>query len=160
MKTIIGRQHSNINARKPPESTIYLLTGLLERHRHVTLEKTTCFVDSYEADLIYGISNEIFITAKHFALSVGLQTRILISLIQILQKQRHAITSNHVKESTRGINIDPRASLPNFSTTGKDFQDSSRITVKYFIWLLLWQTYGVNAYTIENDQIIPNFLGT
>ena len=44
-----------------------------------------------------------------------------------------------------GINMDPRASLPNFSTTGKDFQYSSRITVKYFIWLLLRQTYGINA---------------
>ena len=44
-----------------------------------------------------------------------------------------------------GINMDPGASLPNFSTTGKDFQYSSRITVKYFIWLLLRQTYGINA---------------
>ena len=41
--------------------------------------------------------------------------------------------------------MDPTASLPNFSTTGKNFQDSSRITAKYFIWLLLRQTYGINA---------------
>ena len=80
----------DLNARKPPESIIYFLTGLLERHRHVTPEKTTCLVDSYEADFIYEISNGRFITTKHFALSMGLQTRVLISLIQILQKQRHA----------------------------------------------------------------------
>ena len=47
------------------------------------------------------------------------------------------ITANHVKESTSGIKIDPRSSPPNVSTTGKDFQDSSRIAVKYFIWMLL-----------------------
>ena len=70
----------DLNARKPPESIIYFLTGLLERHRHVTPEKTTCLVDSYEADLIYGISNGRFITAKHFVLlmglSMGLQTQV------------------------------------------------------------------------------------
>ena len=55
--------------------------------------------------------------------------------------------------------MDPTASLPNFSTTGKNFQDSSRITAKYFIWLLLRQTYGINAYTIANDQIIPSLPG-
>ena len=84
----------DLNARKPPASIIYFFTGLLERHRHVTPEKTTCLADSSEADLIYGISNGRFITAKHCALSIclsmGLQTRALISLIQILPKQRHA----------------------------------------------------------------------
>ena len=34
-----------LNAKKPPESIIYFLTSLLERHRHVTPEKTTCLVD-------------------------------------------------------------------------------------------------------------------
>ena len=79
-----------LNTGKPPESIIYFFTGLLERHRHVTPEKTTCLVDSYEADLIYRISNGRFTTAKHFAFSMSLQTRVLISVIQILQKQRHA----------------------------------------------------------------------
>ena len=62
-----------LNARKLPESIIYFLTGLLKRHRHVTPEKTTHFVDSYASDLVYGITNGIFITAKHFSLSMGLQ---------------------------------------------------------------------------------------
>ena len=39
------------NARKPTESIIYFFTGLLERNRHLTPEKPTCLVDSYEADL-------------------------------------------------------------------------------------------------------------
>ena len=145
----------DLNAWKKPASIIYFFTGLQERHRHVTPEKTTCLTDSSEADLIYGISNGRFITAKHFSLSMGLsmglQTPVLISLIQILPKPRHA--------NSLPINIDPRASLPNFSATDKDFQDSSRITVKYFIWLLLRQTYGINAYTIANDQIIPSLPG-
>ena len=68
-------------------------------------------------------------------------------------------TPNHVKESTSGIKIDPRPTPPIVSTTRKDFQDSSRIAIKYLIWLLLRMTPGISAYTIENDQIIPNFPG-
>ena len=68
-------------------------------------------------------------------------------------------TTSHLIESTSGIKIDPRASSPIVSRTGKDFQNSLRITVKYLIWLLLRKTCGINAYTIENDQIIPNFPG-
>ena len=68
----------------------------------------------------------------------------LLSIIQsdkiIAKTKARKFTSNHVKESTRGINIDPRASPQNLSTTGKDFQDSSQIAVKYFIWFLLRQT--------------------
>ena len=61
-------------------------------------------------------------------------------------------------ESTSSIKIDPRASPPVVSTTVKDFQNSLRIAVKYFIWLLFQKTC-FNAYTVENDQIIPNFPG-
>ena len=53
-------------------------------------EETTHLVDSYATDLIHGIINERLITAKHSALSMGLQTRVLTSLVQILQEQRHA----------------------------------------------------------------------
>ena len=77
----------------------------------------------------------------------------------IVRTKARKFTANHVKESTSGIKIDPRASPPNVSTTGKDFQDSSRAATKYFIWLLLQKMYGTNAYTIENNQIIPNFSG-
>ena len=33
--------------------------------------------------------------------------------------------------------IDPRASPPNVSTTGQNFQDSSRIAVKYFVCVVI-----------------------
>ena len=57
-----------LNARKPPESIIYFLTGLLKQHRRVTPEKTTSLVDSYTTDLIHGIINGRFTTAKHSVL--------------------------------------------------------------------------------------------
>ena len=63
-----------LNARKPPESIIYFLTGLLKQHRHVNPEKTTRLVDSYATDLIHGIINGRFITSKHSVLLMGLQT--------------------------------------------------------------------------------------
>ena len=63
-----------LNARKPPESIIYFLTDLLNRHRHVNPEKTTRLVDSYTTNLIHGIINGRFITAKYSARSMGLQT--------------------------------------------------------------------------------------
>ena len=53
-----------LNATKPPEPIIYILTGLLKQHRHVNPEKTTCLVDSYATDLIHGITNGRFITLK------------------------------------------------------------------------------------------------
>ena len=71
--------------------------------------------------------------------------------MNIARTKARKFTSNHLKESTSGIKIDPRATPPNVSTTGKHFQDSSRIAVKYSTWLLLRQAYEINAYTIEND---------
>ena len=63
----------------------------------------------------------------------------------ITRTKAHKFTSNHVKESKRDIKIDPRASPPNVSTTGKEFQDYPQIAIKYFIWLLLRQTYGISV---------------
>ena len=77
----------------------------------------------------------------------------------ITRTKARNFTANHVKESTSDIKIDPRARPQNVSTASKDFQDSSRIAVKYFIWLLYKRYSGINAYIIENDQIIPNFPG-
>ena len=36
------------------------------------LKKNTHLADSYEADLIYGIINGKYLTAKHFSYSIGL----------------------------------------------------------------------------------------
>ena len=74
----------------------------------------------------------------------------------IARTKARRFTANHVKELRSDIKIDRRASPPNVSTTGKDFQDFLGIAVKYFIWLLLRETYGINAYTIENNQIMLN----
>ena len=49
----------------------------------------------------------------------------------IARRKARMFTTNHVMESTSGIKIDSRATPPNVSTTGKDFQDSSRIADKY-----------------------------
>ena len=46
-----------LDDRKPPESLIHFLTGLLKHHRHATPERTTRLVDSYAADLIRGVTN-------------------------------------------------------------------------------------------------------
>ena len=47
----------------------------------------------------------------------------------IARTKGRKFAANHVKESTSGIKIDPRASPPNFPTTGKYFQDSLRTAV-------------------------------
>ena len=47
----------------------------------------------------------------------------------IARTKGRKFAANHVKESTNGIKIDPRASPPNFPTTGKYFQDSLRTAV-------------------------------
>ena len=81
-----------LNARKPPESVIYVLTGLLKRPRHVAPEKATRLVDSYAADLIHDITNGRFITAKHFALSMALHGLTgLREIIDILNKLGNAM---------------------------------------------------------------------
>ena len=78
---------------------IYFLPGLLEQHRHVTLE--------------------YFSVWYKYCKNKGSQIYL---------------------QSCKRVNIDPRDSPQIFSTTGKDFQGSSRIAFKYFIWLLLRQT--------------------
>ena len=82
-----------LNARKPPESTIYFFTGLLKRYRYAVPEKITHLVDSYAVDLFHGITSGRFITAKHFALSMALHgltgSR---EIIDILNKPGNAIS--------------------------------------------------------------------
>lgn len=240
-----------LNERKPPESVTYFLTGLLKHNRHVTPERAIRLVESYASDLIHGVTNGRFITAKHFAVSMGLHgltgSREIIDILSKLgnampyeltceietaqaekaqkmskestmlplipqddgevptvfwvdnfdciiecvtgggsvntthmmvfqemtentvinqsdenveRKKTRKFIADDLKGSLSGIKIDNHAGPPIVSTPGENFQDDSKIAIKYFIWLLLRKTYGVNAYKTENDQIIPNFAGT
>ena len=71
---------------RPPKS---LLVCWKDIDMWLLKKKITSFVDSYAVDLIHDIINQRFIPGKHFALSMGLETQVLISLIQIVQEQRH-----------------------------------------------------------------------
>ena len=123
-------------------------------------KKITSFVDSYAVDLIHDIINQRFIPGKHFALSMGLETEVLNqSDTNSARTKARKVTASDVIESTSGIKINPRASPPIVSTTGKEFQNSSQIAVKYLTLLLLRKTCGINAYTIKNDETMPNFPG-
>ena len=81
-----------LKERNPPKTLTKFLTELLRPHRFVIPEKTTRLVDSYAADIIYGVTNGKIITAKHFLLSMGLHSLTgSRQVVDILNKLGHSM---------------------------------------------------------------------
>ena len=58
-------------------------------------------------------------------------------VFHVERAKKRKFTANDLKGSLIGIKIDPEVGPPNLSTPGENFQDTSQIQIKYFIWLLL-----------------------
>ena len=66
---------SLLEERKPPAMLCNFLSNILKKSRDtITPEKTQQLIDSLAADIISGVTNGKFLTAKHFLLSMVLHS--------------------------------------------------------------------------------------
>ena len=58
--------------RNPPKSATDILTYLSKPEKHSVSGNGTCLIESYAAYMVYGVTKENMIPAKHFLLALGL----------------------------------------------------------------------------------------
>ena len=81
--------------RNPPPLLVMFLQELLKKSNKHTLIRITRLIDSYAADLIYGVTRGKVITAKHFLLALGLHNLTgMRKVIDINNRLGHCITYN------------------------------------------------------------------
>ena len=60
------------NERNPPKSVTDFLKYLLKPEKHSVSGNVNRLIDSYAADMVYGVTKGKTIPAKHFLLALGL----------------------------------------------------------------------------------------
>ena len=87
-------------SREEPAEVIVFLSKLLIDDSHHSIGSTkSCVLRSIANDIIYNVSNEGFLTAKHCALGLGIHSMTgQKRLIVILSKLGHSISYDNVSE--------------------------------------------------------------